>query len=77
MRTQEYMEGLVLQSEKVKLQESMVNIIKDFRNEGFEDEDIYDYMKDVMITLLHKQTLNKIEDLLKREREIWIKNNLK
>ena len=77
MRTQEYMEGLVLQSEKVKLQESMVNIIKDFRNEGFEDEDIYDYMKDVMITLLHKQTLNKIEDLLKREREMWIKNNLK
>jgi len=77
MRTQEYMEGLVLQSEKVKLQESMVNIIKDFRNEGFEDEDIYDYMKDVMITLLHKQTLSKIEDLLKREREMWIKNNLK
>ena len=77
MNTQEYMEGLVLQSEKVKLQESMVNIIKDFRNEGFEDEDIYDYMKDVMITLLHKQTLNKIEDLLKREREMWIKNNLK
>lgn len=77
MNTQEYMEGLVLQSEKVKLQESMVNIIKDFRNEGFEDEDIYDYMKDVMITLLHKQTLSKIEDLLKREREMWIKNNLK
>ena len=77
MRQQEYMEGLVLQTEKIKLQESLVNIIKDFRNEGFQDEEIYEYVKDLMITLLHKQSFESIEELLKREREIWIKNNKK
>lgn len=75
MTNQQYMEGLALQNEKVIMQESMFNMIKDFRNEGFEDEEIYDYMKDIILNLMHGKTYQAIEDILKKEREQWLNKN--
>ena len=51
----EYMEELVLIKEKSQLEESLEKIIVDFRNEGFEDDDIYDYIRDITLTQLHKK----------------------
>lgn len=75
MTNQQYMEGLALQNEKVIMQESMFNMIKDFRNEGFEDEEIYYYMKDIILNLMHGKTYQAIEDILKKEREQWLNKN--
>ena len=55
MENLEYMEGLVLIKEKSQLEESLEKIIVDFRNEGFEDDDIYDNIRDITLTQLHKK----------------------
>jgi len=73
----EYMEGLVNQREVIVMKEKMLKVIRDFRNEGFEDEDIYDYIKDIVLMIMHGKTYNSIEDMLKKEREQFIKNNTK
>tara|TARA_X000000950_G_C13852016_1_gene634898 strand:+ start:690 stop:890 length:201 start_codon:yes stop_codon:yes gene_type:complete len=61
MEKLEYMEGLVLVNEKNQLEESLERIIVDFRNEGFMDDDIYDYIRDITLTQLHK----KFDDIKK------------
>ena len=61
MEKLEYMEGLVLVKEKNQLEESLEKIIVDFRNEGFMDDDIYDYIRDITLTQLHK----KFDDIKK------------
>lgn len=68
MENQEYMEGLALQNEKQKIELSMFMMIKDFREEGFADEDIYDYMRDIVLKLLHGNVYSEIEKLLDSER---------
>lgn len=68
MTNQEYMEGLALQNEKQKIELSMFKMIKDFRDEGFADEDIYDYMRDIILKLLHGNVYSEIEKLLDSER---------
>ena len=55
MEKLEYMEGMVLVKEKNQLEESLEKIIVDFRKEGFFDEDIYDYIRDITLTQLHKK----------------------
>ena len=55
MEKLEYMEGMVLVKEKNQLEESLEKIIVDFRKEGFYDEDIYDYIRDITLTQLHKK----------------------
>ena len=50
--------------EKNQLEESLEKIIVDFRNEGFYDEDIYDYIRDITLTQLHK----KFEDVKRQLR---------
>ena len=65
MRNQEYMEGLALQNEKQRIQLSMFMMIKDFREEGFEEEEIYDYMRDMVLNLMHGDVYQSIEDLLR------------
>lgn len=67
MTNQEYMEGLALQNEKQRIQLSMFNMIRDFREEGFAEEDIYDYMRDMVLNLMHGDTYKAIEDLLYNE----------
>lgn len=70
MTNQEYMEGLALQNEKQRIELSMFKMIKDFRDEGFADEDIYDYMRDIVLKLLHGDVYAEIEKLL----DMQIKN---
>tara|TARA_R110002153_G_scaffold232886_1_gene386198 strand:+ start:646 stop:846 length:201 start_codon:yes stop_codon:yes gene_type:complete len=65
MENQEYMEGLALQNEKQRIQLSMFMMIKDFREEGFEEEEIYDYMRDMVLNLMHGDVYQSIEDLLR------------
>lgn len=77
MNTMEYMEGLVDQRDAIVMKEKMLKVIKEFRNEGFEDEDIYDYIKDIVLMMMHGKTYKNIEDMLKKEREQFIKNNTK
>ena len=67
MTNQEYMEGLALQNEKQRIQLSMFNMIRDFHEEGFAEEDIYDYMRDMVLNLMHGDTYKAIEDLLYNE----------
>ena len=59
------MEGLALQNEKQRIQLSMFMMIKDFREEGFEEEDIYDYMRDMILNLMHGDVYQSIENLLR------------
>jgi len=67
MTNLEYMEGLALQNEKQRIVLDMFKMIKDFREEGFEDEDIYDYMRDIVLSLMHGDTYKAIDDLLNSE----------
>ena len=69
MENLEYMEGLALQNAKQRVQLDMFKMIKDFREEGFEDEDIYDYMRDIVLNLMHGNTYKAIEEMLKEENE--------
>jgi len=63
--TKDYMEGLVLVEEKQQLVSNINSIIGDFRNEGFYDDDIYDYLNDLILTELH----NKYSDTLNQLRK--------
>ena len=69
MENLEYMEGLALQNAKQRIQLDMFKMIKDFREEGFEDEDIYDYMRDIVLNLMHGNTYKAIEEMLKDSNE--------
>ena len=69
MTNLEYMEGLALQNAKQRVQLDMFKMIKDFREEGFEDEDIYDYMRDIVLNLMHGNTYKAIEEMLKDSNE--------
>lgn len=62
MEKLEYMEGMVLVKEKNQLEDSLHKIIDDFRNEGFFDEDIYQYINQTVLTVLH----NKYGDILNK-----------
>jgi len=67
MEKLEYMEGLALKNAKQRVQLDMFKMIKDFREEGFEDEDIYDYMRDIVLNIMHGNTYKAIEEMLKEE----------
>lgn len=67
MTNLEYMEGLALQNEKQRIVLDMFKMIKDFREEGFEEEDIYDYMRDIILSLMHGDTYKAIDDMLNSE----------
>jgi len=63
--TKDYMEGLVLVEEKQQLISNIHSLVSDFRNEGFYDDDIYDYLNDLILTELH----NKYSDTLNQLRK--------
>jgi len=63
--TKDYMEGLVLVEEKQQLISNIHSLVSDFRNEGFYDDDIYDYLNDLILTELH----NKYSDILNQLRK--------
>ena len=55
----DYMEGLVLYKEEDKIKISLDMIIKDFRKEGFFDDDIYEYLKKVVMDVMLKDEFDK------------------
>ena len=63
--TKDYMEGLVLIKEKQQLVSDINSIIGDFRDEGFYDGDIYDYLNGLILNELH----NKYSDTLNQLRK--------
>ena len=56
----EYIDGLVNLSDKEVLCVVLKNIVKDLRNEGLYDDDIYDYLSNIALSIIHK----KYEDIL-------------
>jgi hypothetical protein len=63
--TKDYMEGLVLIKEKQQLISDINSIIGDFRDEGFYDGDIYEYLNGLILNELH----NKYSDTLNQLRK--------
>ncbi len=63
--TKDYMEGLVLIKEKQQLVSDINSIIGDFRDEGFYDGDIYEYLNGLILNELH----NKYSDTLNQLRK--------
>ena len=49
-----YMEGMVLYKEEDKMKECIERIINEFRIDGFNEDDIYCYMKRVVISVMSK-----------------------
>ena len=63
--TKDYMEGLVLIKEKQQLVSDINSIICDFRDEGFYDGDIYEYLNGLILNELHDKysdTLNQLRE---------------
>jgi len=62
----DYMEGLVLYKEEDKMKVCIEKIIKDFRVEGFFDDDIYEYLKKVVMDVMLKDEFDKWKDIRKK-----------
>ena len=61
----DYMNGLVLYKEEDKMKVCIEKIIKDFRVEGFFDDDIYEYLKKVVMDVMLKDEFDKWNDIKK------------
>lgn len=59
----DYMEGLVLYKEEDKMKVCIEKIVKDFRVEGFFDDDIYEYLKKVVMDVMLKDEFDKWKDI--------------
>ena len=73
-----YMEGLVLYKEEDKIKISLDMIIKDFRKEGFFDDDIYEYLKKVVMDVMLKDEFEKWEEIrnkMKKQTYMIFMNN--
>ena len=62
MEKLEYIDGLVNTSDKEVLCVVLKNIMMDLRSEGFYDDDIYEYLNNISLKLLHQ----KYEDIIKQ-----------
>jgi len=60
-----YMEGLVLYKEEDKMKLCIEKIVKDFRIEGFYDDDIYEYMKKIVMDVMLKDEFDKWKEIKK------------
>jgi len=62
MEKLEYIDGLVTTFMKEQLVNVLEDIINELRDEECFDEDIYDYINQIVLTILH----NKYGDILKK-----------
>lgn len=62
MEKLEYIDGLVTTFMKEQLVNVLEDIINELRDEEYFDEDIYDYINQIVLTILH----NKYGDILKK-----------
>ena len=61
----EYMEGLVLYKEEDKMKVCLDKIIRDFRKEGFYDNDIYEYLCKRVMDVMLKDEFDKHKEIIK------------
>ena len=60
----EYLDGNVLLSEKEIVERYLEMVVDDFREEGFFDDDIYDYLCKVVLKVMMKGDLDKWSDVI-------------
>ena len=77
MNDKEYIDGNVTTFVKKQYESNIMHMVNELRDEGFFDEQIYDYLNDIIIQLMHGKKFNDINDMLRKEREDFIKNNTK
>ena len=77
MNEKEYIDGNVTTFVKEQYESNIMHMVNDLRDEGFFDEQIYDYLNDIIIQLMHGKKYKSINDMLRKEREQFIKNNTK
>ena len=77
MNEKEYIDGNVTTFVKEQYESNIMHMVNELRDEGFFDEQIYDYLNDIIIQLMHGKKYKSINDLLRKEREQFIKNNTK
>jgi len=77
MNEKEYIDGNVTTFVKEQYESNIMHMVNELRDEGFFDEQIYDYLNDIIIQLMHGKKYNDINDMLRKEREEFIKNNTK
>ena len=65
----EYLHGNVLLSEKEVVERYLEMIIDDFREEGFFDDDIYDYLCSIVLKVIMKGDLDKWSDVINEFRK--------
>ena len=77
MNEKEYIDGNVTIFVKEQYESNIMHMVNELRDEGFFDEQIYDYLNDIIIQLMHGKKYRDINDMLRKEREEFIKNNTK
>lgn len=77
MNEKEYIDGNVTTFVKEQYESNIMHMVNELRDEGFFDEQIYDYLNDIIIQLMHGKKYKSINDMLRKEREQFIKNNTK
>lgn len=77
MNEKEYIDGNVTTFVKEQYESNIMHMVNELRDEGFFDEQIYDYLNDIIIQLMHGKKYRDINDMLRKEREEFIKNNTK
>ena len=60
-----YMEGMVLYKEEDKMKECLEKIINEFRKDDFFENEIYDYLKKIIIDVMLKDEFEKWKDIKK------------
>ena len=65
----EYLDGNVLLSEKEIVERYLEMVIDDFREEGFFDHDIYDYLCKIVLKVMMKGDLDKWSDVINEFRK--------
>ena len=60
-----YMEGMVLYKEEDKMKECLEKIINEFRKDDFFEDEIYEYLKKIIIDVMLKDEFEKWKEMKK------------
>jgi len=61
-----YMKSMVLYKEEDKMKLCIDKIVNDFRDEGFFEDEIFDYMKNILLEGMLKEEFDKWNDIRNR-----------
>ena len=67
--TFDYIDGDVTTFVKEQLVSNIEHIVEELRDCQHFDDDIYGYLKEVVITVMNNETYSKIQDLLNKEKK--------